>query len=39
MFVRRFNPEQVLEKNFKTREAITVIIDDPLDVRISQATD
>ncbi|KAI9370115.1 cytochrome P450 [Aspergillus egyptiacus] len=39
MFARRFNPEQVLKKDIKTREAITVRMDDPLDVRMSQAAD
>ena len=39
MFVRRFNPQQVMKKDVKIKEAITVVLDDPVDVRVDLATD
>ncbi|KAK3896972.1 cytochrome P450 [Staphylotrichum tortipilum] len=39
MFVRRFNPKDVLKKNITIREAITVAIDDPVEVRLDLVTD
>lgn len=39
MFVRRFSPKDVLKKTPRIREAITIILDDPLDVRLEFATD
>ena len=38
MFVRRFNPQQVME-DIKIKEAIAVVLDDPVDVRVDLATD
>ncbi len=37
MFLRRFNPKDVLKKNIRMREAITVILDDPVHVRLDFA--
>lgn len=34
MLVRRFNSMEVLKKDISIREAITVVIDDPVDVRL-----
>ena len=34
MFVRRFNPKDVLKKSIAIQEAITVVIDDPVEVRL-----
>lgn len=39
MFVRRFNPQQVMKEDIKIKEAITVVLDDPVDVRVDLATD
>ncbi|KAF7168666.1 hypothetical protein CNMCM5623_001606 [Aspergillus felis] len=39
MFVRRFNPKHVLNKSIEIREAITVTIDDPLDVQLDITSD
>ncbi|KAG7291092.1 hypothetical protein NEMBOFW57_001102 [Staphylotrichum longicolle] len=39
MFVRRFSPKDVLKKTPRIREAITIILDDPVDVRLEFATD
>lgn len=38
MFVRHFNPKDVLKKNITVREAITVAIGDPVDVRLDLVT-
>jgi len=38
MFLIRFNPKDVLKKTTKIREAITIVIDDPVDVRLDFAT-
>lgn len=34
MFVRRFDPREVLKKNIKIEESITAIIEDPLEVLV-----
>ncbi len=39
MFVRRFNPKDVLKKTPGIREAITIILDDPVEVRLDFAID
>lgn len=39
MFVRRFSPKDVLKKTPRIREAITIILDDPVDVGLEFATD
>lgn len=39
MFLRRFSPKQVLKKNSTIREAITVVVEDPMDVMLNFATE
>lgn len=39
LFVRRFNPQEVMRKNLNIQEAITIVLDDEVDVRLSLATD
>ncbi|KFZ25402.1 hypothetical protein V502_00123 [Pseudogymnoascus sp. VKM F-4520 (FW-2644)] len=39
MFVRRFNPRDVLKTDIKIQEAITAVIGDPLEVQVDLAAD
>jgi len=39
MFVRRFNPRDVLKTDIKIQEAITALIDDPVEVRVDLAAE
>ncbi|KAJ5605341.1 cytochrome P450 [Penicillium lagena] len=39
MFVRRFNPQEVMRKNLNIQERITIVLDDEVDVRLGLATD
>jgi hypothetical protein len=39
MFVRRFNPQEVIKKNLHIQEGITIFLDNEVDVRIGLATD
>lgn len=39
MFLRRFSPRDVVKKSPSVREAITIVIDDPIDVRLDFAVD
>lgn len=39
MFVRRFDPQDILKKDIKIEEAITAIIEDPLEVRVVLRSD
>ena len=39
MFVRQFNPRDVLKKDISIQEGITVGIKDPVNIRVDLATD
>jgi hypothetical protein len=39
MFVRRFNPQEVMRKNLNIQEGITIVLDDEVDVRLGFVTD
>lgn len=38
LLVRRFNCKEVLNKKINTREAITLVIDDPVEVKLDTVT-
>lgn len=38
LLVRRFNSKDVLKENITTREAVTLVIDDPVEVRLDLVT-
>lgn len=39
MFVRRFNPREVMRKNLNIQEAITIVLNDEVHVRLGLVTD
>lgn len=39
MFVRRFNPHEVMRKCLNIQEGITIVLDDEVGVRLGLVTD
>jgi hypothetical protein len=39
MFVRRFNPQEVMKKSLNIQEGITIVLDDEVGVRLGLVTD